>query len=73
MNMVARAKTILFSTAKELAKGKQAQDSATLERARRALPYVRLAIVPVGGTAITKSAKMYTRAKKELVSVLVHA
>ena len=45
MNMVTRAKTVLFSTSKELA------SSATLGRASRALPCVRVAFVPVGGTA----------------------
>ena len=54
MNMVTRGKTILFRTAKDLAKGN-----------RRRLPRVRLAFVPIGGTAGTGrnyeiSKEMYT-------------
>ena len=81
MNMVTRATTILFRKAKELAKGNRrravhvgVRPQSTFSRALRFRTCrwdrgERKASVE----EITKSAKKYTRAKKELVSVLVHA
>ena len=80
MDMVTRAKTILFSTAKELAKGNRTAPrwSAPAELFLLCASPSYLSVGPrkveeVGVEEITKSAKKYTRAKKELVSVLVHA
>ena len=50
MNMVTRAKTILFSTAERAGEREQAQGSATAERASRTLPHLCITIVSVGGT-----------------------
>ena len=82
MNMVTRAKTILFSTANELAKGNRRRAaprwSAPAELFLMCASPSYLSVGPrrlegIGVEEITKEAKRYTRAKLELVSVLVHA
>ena len=82
MNMVKRAKTILFSTAKELAKGNRRRAapswSAPAELFLICASPSYLSVGPrrlegIGMEEITKTAKKYTRAKRQLVSVLVHA
>ena len=82
MNMVTRAKTILFSTAIELAKGNRRraapQWSAPAELFLICASPSYSSVGPrrlegIGVGEITKTAKKYTRAKQELISVLVHA
>ena len=82
-NMVKRAKMILFQHSKRVGEREQTQSSAKLERASRTLPHLcitpsYLSVGPrrlegIGVEEIKKTAKKYTRAKRELVSVLVHA
>ena len=82
MNMVTRAKTILFSTAKELAKGNRRRAAPCWSAPAELFLISASPSYFVGGTLvtrrhwveeITKTAKKYTRAKRELVSVLVYA
>ena len=82
VNTVTRAKTILFCTAKELAKGNRPraapQWSAPAERFLICASPSYLSVGPrrlevIGVEEITKTARKYTCAKQELVSVLVHS
>ena len=78
-----KSKNDPFQQCKRAGEREQAQGSAMLERANRSLPRLCLTIVFVGGTQATrrhwggknhkKTAEKCTRAKRELVSVLVHA
>ena len=82
MNMVTRAETILFSTAEEVAKG--TRRSAAPRWSAPAELFLICAspswlsvgarrLEGIGVEEITKTAKKYTRAKQELVSIPVHA
>ena len=83
MNVETRAKKILFCTAKELAKGNRRRAaprwSAPAELFLMCASPSYLSVGPrrlegiIGVEEITKEAKKYTRAKTELVSILVHA
>ena len=82
MSMVTRAKTILFSTAKELAKGNRRRAAprwsapAELFVICASPSYQSMGPRRLDGSGVeevTKTAKKYARAKQELVSVLVHA
>ena len=83
MNMVKRAKTMLFSVAKELAKGNRRSAAPRwIARPELFLRFVKrpsyLSVGPrrlegIGVEEITETAKKYISAKQELVSDLVHA
>ena len=82
MNMVTRAKTIFFSTAKELAKGSRRTAAprwsapAELFLVCASPSYLSVGAWRLEGISveeIRKSAKKCTRAEGELVSVLAHA
>ena len=78
MNMVTRAKTILFRTAKKLAKGNRRRTvprwSAPAELFLTCASLSHLSVEPrrLDGIGV-KAAKKFSRAKKEVVSVLAHA
>ena len=82
MNMLRRARSILFCTAKQLAKGNRRRAaprwSAPAELFLMCASPSYLSVGPrrlegIGVEEIMKKAKMCTRAKRELVVVLVHA